>query len=150
MPKPSVSPLPRNPIFNGRTDAELRTQKKDLFPAPPCPAHKRTEIHFFLIQNWLVSMWTNRNFYCQYQSRCKRLPEPEKASKALFCFQAAQHRDRLQRKEVGWVSLTRFLERNFCRADWPLPPRLSEGAGLEIPNCQVSFSSQPLSLCAYW
>lgn len=86
-------------------------------------------------------MWTNRSLTASTQSRCRRLPIQKRLEGFVSSLQAAQHRARLQRKEVRWVSSPRPGQGLPAGRDWH--PRYHhawvKGAGLETPNCQVSF-----------
>lgn len=108
----------------------------------------------------MCGMWTNRSLLlsvfkadvgsCQWEKGLEALSQSKR--------KPAQHRARLQRKEVRWVSSPRPGQGLPAGRDWP--PRYHhawvKGAGLETPNCQVSFQFPALSLCllvrmgAFW
>ena len=87
-------------------------------------------------------MWTNRSLLlsvlkaetggCQLGKGLEVLSQSKR--------KPAQHRARLQRKGVRWVSSPRSGQ--GLPAGWDWPPRYHhtwvKGAGLETPNCQVS------------
>lgn len=119
--------------------AELRTQRKTLFPAPSLPCTQKNR-NLFLIQNWLVACGLTEIFYCQHSKQMQRLPVGKgskalsQASKQLNTGTGSRERSRMGQFTQTWTEPP-------AGQDWP--PRYHhawvKGAGLEIPNCQVSF-----------
>ena len=136
------------------------TKERSYFHPPPCPAHKRTEIYFFLIQNWFVTCGLTEVFYCQYSKQRQEAANWEKAWR--FCLNLKENQFNTgsgsREKESG-----ESVHPDLDRASLPggTDPLATTTPGLREqawkPQIAMSVaSSQPLSLCllvrmgAFW
>lgn len=128
------------------------TKERPYFRPPPCPAHKRTEIYFFLIQNWLVACGLTEVFYCQHSKQMQEAADSEKARRLCLKPPSSSTQGQAPEKRSRMGQFTQTWTGPPCRAGLTpsLPPRLSEGSRLGNPKLPGQFPVPSLFLYAFW